>query len=856
MGGKKRKIGKQRKDKFYQLAKETGYRSRAAFKLIQINRKFEFLQKSRVCIDLCAAPGGWMQIARQNMPVSSVVIGVDLFPIKPIPGCISLVEDITTDKCRVSISRELKTWKADVVLHDGAPNVGKNWLHDAYQQIVLTLAALKMATHFLRPGGWFITKVFRSKDYNALVWVLKQLFRKVHATKPQASRAESAEIFVVCQYYIAPDKLDPKFLDPKYVFSELEIEPTNKLNVCNPAKKKDKVEGYPENDYTLYHKLSVKDFIAHENAVEALQNASEIVFDDETIANHEKTTKEIKECCKDIKVLGKKDLRNLINWWKVVKESLKEEEPDENVQNLPDEVTEAPPMSQEELEDLEDEQIRKQIEELREEEARELKRKKKKANKERQKLNERLKLKMIHKGNEGPVLEGDDMFSLKDIKTHRQLENIMDQDPDLVAESDVDSDVEQRKPKKVRYNKDEGHLDSSDLYYKIEDTEPENSSDASDDDSDSNKSGLGLNESDDDDTKKVSKKRKNIDEDPENPLLTDLDHRDKRTKRIHKAELWFEKDIFKNLEVEKDEDFELDKMVEEYKKKGGRIIGQDDSIDSDKENKVKKSKNIQKNKQGDNEDNNDYNSDDTDSDYDVDKMVSTTKSKKDKISGKDNPQATSAKSKKRKRLSEEDLALGSLLVQSKKTRRDLVDSAWNRYAFNDEKLPDWFVQDEEKHMKNVMPVPKELVDEYKKRVEDLNVRPIKKVIEAKSRKKRRALRKLEKAKKKVETIMDNTDISDREKAKQVQALYKKAHKEPKKNVTYVVMKKHMAQKKAARPPGVKGRYKLVDPRMKKDLRAAKAKEKTKGRGKKNSGGKPFRGKFNAQKKKQRKKWKQ
>ncbi|XP_071872427.1 pre-rRNA 2'-O-ribose RNA methyltransferase FTSJ3 [Bombus fervidus] len=846
MGGKRRKIGKQRKDKFYQLAKETGYRSRAAFKLIQMNRKFEFLQKSRVCIDLCAAPGGWMQIARENMPVSSVVIGVDLFPIKPIPGCISLVGDITTDKCRVSISRELKTWKADVVLHDGAPNVGKNWLHDAYQQIVLTLAALKMATYFLRPGGWFVTKVFRSKDYNALIWVLKQLFRKVHATKPKASRAESAEIFVVCQYYIAPDKLDPKFLDPKYVFSELEIEPKNKLNICNPAKKKDKVEGYPENDYTLYHKLSVKDFIAHENAVDALQNASEIVFDDETIASHEKTTKEIKECCKDIKVLGKKDLRNLINWWKAVKESLKEKEPDENEQNLPDEATKAPPMSQEELEDLEDEEIRKQIEELRKEEARGLKRKKKKANKERQKLNERLKLKMIHKGNEGPVLEGDNMFSLKDIRTHQQLENIMDQHPDRVAESDVDSDAEQRKPKRVRYNKDEGHLDSSDLYYKTEDSELEDSSDASNDDSDSNKSGLGLNESDDDDTKKVSKKRKNIDEDAENPLLTDLDHRDKKTKRIHKAELWFEKDIFKNLEVEKDEDFELDKMVEEYKKKGGRIIGQDGSIDSDKENKVKRSKNIQKKKQGDDEDNDDYNSDDTDSDYDVDKMVSTTKSKKDKISGKDNPQAASAKSKKRKRLSEEDLALGSLLVQSKKTRRDLVDSAWNRYAFNDEKLPDWFVQDEEKHMKNVMPVPKELVDEYKKRVEDLNVRPIKKVIDAKSRKKRRALRKLKQAKKKAETIMDNTDISDREKAKQVQALYKNAHKEPRKNVTYVVMKKHMAQKKAARPPGVKGRYKLVDPRMKKDLRAAKAKEKTKGRGK------PFRKSFQRKSKAQKK----
>lgn len=233
-------------------------------------------------IDLCAAPGGWLQVAQKHMPVSSVIIGIDLVPIKPIHNVMTFQADITTSQCRQQLRRELKTWKADVVLHDGAPNVGTSWLQDAYNQIGLTLHALSLASEFLIKGGWFVTKVFRSKDYNALMWVFGKLFQKVHATKPQASRHESAEIFVVCQNYLAPDKIDPKFFDPSCLFNDFESnvdsEKKNKLNLLKPAskQKKQKPEGYADGDYTLYHKLNASQFIKSSNHIELLSNSNEV----------------------------------------------------------------------------------------------------------------------------------------------------------------------------------------------------------------------------------------------------------------------------------------------------------------------------------------------------------------------------------------------------------------------------------------------------------------------------------------------------------------------------------------------------------------------------------------------------
>lgn len=527
---------------------------------------------------MCAAPGGWMQVAKENMPISSIVIGVDLYPIKPINGCISLVEDITTEKCRTALKKELQTWKADVVLHDGAPNVGKNWLFDAYQQICLTLQATKLASEFLRSGGWFITKVFRSKDYNALLWVLKQLFKKVHATKPSASRKESAEIFVVCQYFIAPDKIDQRFFEPKYVFEELDIEGTKPVSLLHPDKKRIKPEGYSEKDFSLRNELKVSDFIKNTSALTALQGVSEIVFDDDKITNHPKTTNEIRQCCKDIKVLGRKDLKNLISWWKTLNAEFYPKQPTKEVEAIVENDEKPKFLSKEEVEDMEFEEIEKQIEELEESNMKDQKRKKKKVQEARRKLNEKINLKMIIKGDSGPQEEDSEVFSLKQINSAAQLESIQDMAPDMYLPEEEAND--EYIPKYKKYDREGFHLDDDGLYEDEDNEEKSDRSEHSDSDSeDLGEPGLGLGDSDDDESSKKPAAKKNAKKSKkaeQNPLLTDLDVRDKTTKRDQRVSLWFDKDKFKEMDSSdnNDEDFDLDKLSNQYKTKGVKVLGE------------------------------------------------------------------------------------------------------------------------------------------------------------------------------------------------------------------------------------------------------------------------------------------
>ncbi|GJD08103.1 Putative rRNA methyltransferase [Galdieria sulphuraria] len=342
----KSKVGKRRLDKYYHLAKEQGYRSRAAFKLIQLNRKYDLLGSARAVVDLCAAPGGWLQVARKETPIACVCVGVDIVPIRPIPGTTCLTHDITKESCIGAIRKALEGTRPDVILCDGSPSMGTAWLQDAYTQSELTLAALRLSVSLLSPNGSFVAKVFRSSEYTSLLYVMNQLFGKVFSTKPQASRAESAEIYVICTKFKDMKKIDQKLLDPRTVFKEQdEQSKTKKSNrLIFPHQKKRNRLGYDEENGTnLFRKCSVLDFIKSSQPIHILNNTHVLEFGEEGQAQYIKslaiTSADVLENCKDLQVLGPKDQRRLLHWRKAVLKELdknkKSPEESNEEENLP-----------------------------------------------------------------------------------------------------------------------------------------------------------------------------------------------------------------------------------------------------------------------------------------------------------------------------------------------------------------------------------------------------------------------------------------------------------------------------------------------------------------------------------------
>ncbi len=517
--------------------------------------------------------------------MGSLIVGVDLSPIKPIPRVISFQSDITTDKCRATIRSHFKTWKADTVLHDGAPNVGTAWVQDSFNQAELALQAMKLATEFLVEGGTFVTKVFRSKDYNSLLWVFNQLFTKVEATKPPSSRNVSAEIFVVCQGFKAPKRIDPKFLDPRSVFAELsDPTPNNEAKVFNPEVKKRKRDGYEDGNETQFKEVPASEFIQTTDPISILGSLNRLSFKQPpngdvalaALAKLPETTQEIRDCCNDLRVLGRKEFRNLLRWRLKVREKFGFATKKSAKDTAEEEVAEVEPMD-EEL------KIQEELQALSEKENARRKRERRRENEKKQREIIRMQLHMtaptdIGLEQAGPNGEGS-MFGLKAIDKSGAVDKIARGKMAILTEADRLKDVEFGSDSEEESDDEQDKLDREldSLYIQYQERKSDTDAKyrakkARKEHEDGDWEGFSAEEgkaSDDSELEEDSDDESSGDEaTSKKPLLTDLERNEKKPGGLStRAARFFDQDIFKDiggiLEEEPEEEEEIEDGEEE-----------------------------------------------------------------------------------------------------------------------------------------------------------------------------------------------------------------------------------------------------------------------------------------------------
>ncbi len=804
----KKAKGKHRLDKFYHLAKEQGYRSRAAFKLAQLNRKYGFLDQARSCLDLCAAPGGWMQVAKKAMPVDSFVLGLDLDPIRPIRGCVGLQCDITTQRCRQLIRKESKGKLFDVVVHDGAPNVGGAWASEAYSQSWLVLESLKLATEFLAPNGHFVTKVFRSADYTALLFAFNQLFRRVDSTKPSASRNASAEIFVVCQGYKAPAKIDPRLLDQKHLFKDVS-EPERAPDIFDKkaAEAKRHRGGYEDGVTLLYKEVSALDFVRSARPADVLGRCNRIVLEGrgcaaaeseqgeaQRLAEHPATTAEVRALCEDLKVCGRKDYKALLKWRLAVKRDFAQEQKRARDAAAAGAEGDEGDEGAGEEEETEEEKVLLKMQELKEYmEARERKSKKRKV-----KLKRKARVRAALGGTSaaeaaGDTVYGEDeqLFSLVRVSGKGALESVGNQaapDEDLLERVEADSDAESSESE-----------DASEEAV-LEDARQEKYDDLLDNYLDNMYERIQAQKL----TSSQKRKRARLRDEgelraeggpararlappepeeegggePSNDLLVDLGTKPERQSASAVAASWFGQDIFKGRETApapKQSGSDSDSSSSEgdagglgagAAQGGGGFGGAATASDSEGE------------------------SDEDDLDALKAKMARTSRERERKekaLEGGDFAVAPMEQSDSESDSDSDSDSMGSMDTQEKvetmamgklmlrrKTKQAMIDDSYNRYSFHDDNLPAWFEEDEQQFMRAELPVSGRDINQAKERVLGVNVRNIKKVAEAKARKKRREHRRMTQAKAKANAVAENADLTARAKVQEIEKLYAQA----------------------------------------------------------------------------------
>lgn len=808
MGKTQKKNSKGRLDRYYYLAKEKGYRARSSFKIIQINEKYgHFLEKSKVVIDLCAAPGSWCQVASNLCPINSLIVGVDIVPIRPLPNCITFQSDITTEDCRSKLRGHLKTWKADTVLHDGAPNVGLGWVQDAFTQSQLVLKALKLATENLTQGGTFVTKVFRSKDYNNLMWVFQQLFEKVEATKPPASRNVSAEIFVVCKGFKAPKKLDPRLLDPKEVFEDVEAGKTNnEAKVFNPEKRTRKREGYEEGDFLLYKETSLHDFIRDDEPINSLGSLNTLLpySNDDTewriLKKLRHCTPEFRECIKDLKVLGKKDFKLILKFRKEARAILGLDEESEFAEQNPEESTMT-----------EEEQISQELEKLTAKQKQKRRREKKRENELKQKEIKRMQMSMLTDmsiGIEAARMSGDSLFDLKAAERTGKVSDLVKGKKQMVFTTDERAhgtefdEIDGEGDSERELESLEAQMEDMHEQYKRRKADKDHnyrSKLARSEDRDEGWEGIqsGGDESDLNLEADYDMEEDSSDDSDEDLEIEAMMERRRKQELSKNAQLFFDSNsLFGDL---RDEELltSISKISSPLSAKiNDNMVGSKQTTDSESDFEIVENElNIR---------------DESESDFEEDTVSRQLKK-------------THAQRQKVDLATVEAMTLAHQVALGKFNKHDLINEGVNKYSFRDrDNLPEWFIEDEKKHSKITKPITKEAAAAIREKQKELNARPIKKVLEAQGRKKLRAMRRLEKLKKKSDLINEDSAKSERDKADEILRLMRRlTKKQTSKPKATLVVAKGKNRGLSGRPKGVKGKYKMVDGVMKNETRALK-----------------------------------
>ena len=191
-------VAERRNEHYYKLAKKLNYRSRASFKLIQIDNRFGIFKEGDAVVDLGACPGGWLQVAQERTWPGGKVIGVDLRYIKPLDGVETFVGDITEDSTMLELLRRFGG-KADVVLSDMAPNITGHYSMDHARSINLCMYAVDVCDRILKKEGKMIMKVFMGDMFQSLIDELEARFQSVKVHSPDASRDTSSEVYVISQ---------------------------------------------------------------------------------------------------------------------------------------------------------------------------------------------------------------------------------------------------------------------------------------------------------------------------------------------------------------------------------------------------------------------------------------------------------------------------------------------------------------------------------------------------------------------------------------------------------------------------------------------------------------------------------